>query len=167
MSSRYVAVRPLLAGVLVLIIGLALVPVPFVSVLRSAMAQSRGKSGEHMPAPHPGKPEGILPDLDEVQQESGLEREPPAPIPSTVRSSKNPLQPWNGQRVGDPIPEANLDHPVQRDLRLHAHARKGMTAPPTLLDDQFVQNFFTWAVLRSPTSGELTFWNDQLQVAYA
>ena len=42
-----------------------------------------------------------------------------------------------------------------------------MSRPPVVLDDQFVQNFFTWAVLRSPTSSEAVFWNDQLRVAYA
>jgi hypothetical protein len=36
-----------------------------------------------------------------------------------------------------------------------------------VLDDQFVQSFFTWAVLRTPNTSEATFWNDQLRVAYA
>jgi hypothetical protein len=34
-------------------------------------------------------------------------------------------------------------------------------------DDQFVQNFFTWTVSRAPGASELTYWNDQLRVAYA
>jgi hypothetical protein len=51
--------------------------------------------------------------LDELQNESKLEREPPAPIPSTVRSSKIPQQPWNGRRVGDPPVEGKLDQPVE------------------------------------------------------
>jgi YD repeat-containing protein len=35
-----------------------------------------------------------------------------------------------------------------------------------VLDDQFVQNFFNWAVVRTPSSAETTYWNDQLRVAY-
>ena len=41
-----------------------------------------------------------------------------------------------------------------------------MAAPPTVLDDQYVQNFFNWALLRVPSSEELTFWNDQFRGAY-
>ena len=41
-----------------------------------------------------------------------------------------------------------------------------MNAPPLVLDDQFVQNFFTWALARNPTSSETTFWYDQLRVAH-
>jgi len=47
--------------------------------------------------PRPGKPEGVLPDLETIKKESGKEREAPPPIPSTIRSQKNPLQPWNGR----------------------------------------------------------------------
>jgi hypothetical protein len=36
-----------------------------------------------------------------------------------------------------------------------------------VLDDAFVQNFFTWTVSRAPSASELTYWNDQLRVAYA
>jgi len=49
--------------------------------------------------PRPGKPEGIFPDLEEAQQESSVQREPAPPIHSTIRSPKNPLNPWNGRRV--------------------------------------------------------------------
>jgi hypothetical protein len=139
-----------------LIIVIALMPVPCVSLLRSVIAQDQGK-GASGPRPKPGKPEGTLPDLEEIRRESRLEREPPAPIPSTVRSPKVPQQPWDGRRVGDPLPEPKLDR---------AHARKRMTRPPAVLDDQFVQNFFTWTVLRSPATSEATFWNNQLRVAY-
>jgi len=140
-----------------LILVVALMPVQCVSLLRSVIAQGQGKGAGNGPRPKPGKPEGTLPDLEEIQRESQVERQPPAPIPSTVRSSKVPQQPWNGRRVGDPLPEPKVDH---------AHARRRMTRPPVVLDDQFVQNFFTWTVLRSPTGSEATFWNDQLRVAY-
>ncbi|HVI72250.1 MAG TPA: DUF4214 domain-containing protein, partial [Pyrinomonadaceae bacterium] len=35
-----------------------------------------------------------------------------------------------------------------------------------MLDDQFVQNFFNWAVVRTPSSAETVYWNDHLRVAY-
>ena len=41
-----------------------------------------------------------------------------------------------------------------------------MNPPPLVLDDQFVQDFFTWAVVRSAYSNESTYWYDQLRVAY-
>jgi len=147
-----------------LIIFVALVPVPWFSLLRDVTAQGQGRRG---PGPRPGKPEGSLPDLGEVQRESRVEREPPPPIPSTVRSAKVPEQPWNGRRVGDPLPEGTVDHPVERGQTHRAHARNRLSPPPTVLDDQFVQNFFTWTELRSPNTNEATFWNDQMRVAYA
>jgi hypothetical protein len=42
-----------------------------------------------------------------------------------------------------------------------------MSPPPTVLDDQFVQNSFTWALVRNPSSSETTYWHDQLRVGYA
>lgn len=153
------SLRSPLSIALSLIILLALMPVPCVSLLRSVIAQ---RSAERTPRPRPGKPEGTLPDLDEVQRESRLEREPPAPVHSTVRSAKIPQQPWNGRRVGDP-PEGKLDHPDER----RAHARRRISHALAVLDDQFVQSFFTAAVLRSPNNDEATFWSDQLRVAYA
>jgi hypothetical protein len=90
MHSR--SFSPLRVALSLIIFG-ALMPVPCVSLLRSVIAQGQGKGVGSGPAPKPGKPEGTLPDLEEIQRESRLEREPPAPIPSTVRSSKVPLQP--------------------------------------------------------------------------
>src|SRR5437867_3132334 len=55
--------------------------------------------------PKPGKPEATLPNLDTVRNETPVERELPMPIPSTIRSKKNPQKPWDGRRVGDPLPE--------------------------------------------------------------
>src|SRR6201991_1816735 len=108
------------------------------------------------------KPEGTLPDLEEAKRESAQERDAPGAIPSTLRSPKVPVEPWNGRRVGDPEPQN------KKDQVLRAHARRRFNAPPpSVLDDQFVQNFFTWAVLRAPSASELTYWNDQLRVAYA
>src|SRR5215216_2538356 len=130
---------PPLSIALSLVIFVGLMPAPRVSLFRSLIAE---QAAERTPRPRPGKPEGTLPDLEEIQRESRLEREPPAPVPSTVRSAKVPQQPWNGRRVGDPAPEGKLDHGLER----RAHARRRTSAPPAVLDDQFVQNFFTWTV---------------------
>ncbi len=135
-----------------------------VSLLPFAVGWStpRAARGHHLEQragkPRPGKPEGSWPNLEEVQREGdparGREggRTGPPPIPSTLRSPKVPLQPWNGRRVGDQI--------------VRAHARKRVSPPP-VLDDQFIQNFFTWALTRAPNADEPTFWNDQFRVAYA
>ena len=145
---------------LLLLVALLLPSVSFV-VSEAAPEQSSARQ----PPPHPGKPEGTLPDLDELQQESQFEREAPPPIPSTVRSLKNPLQPWDGKRVGDPT-EGKLDQPPERRQIQRAHARR-RALNPALPDTQFVQNFFNWTLLRLPNSDEATFWNDQFRVAYA
>lgn len=113
--------------------------------------------------PRLGKPEGSLPNLEDVQAESQIEREPAMPVPSTIRSPKNPLEPWNGKRVGDPGTRGEVGQALK--VR-RAHARRNV-APPTVWDDQFIANFFNWAVVRTPTGSEPTYWNDQLRVAYA
>lgn len=153
---------------LALIVCTALLLVPHVSFVVSEAAQGQSQGATHALRPRPGKPEGTFPNLDDVQHESRIEREPQAPIPSTIRSPKNPLQPWNGRRVGDPVPDEKVDHTLERGQTQRAHARRRrLSPPPPVLDDQFVQNFFTWAVLRAPSGSEATFWSDQLRVAYA
>ena len=108
---RRVALRSSLRITLVLFIGVALLPAPCVSLLVSAMGQGQGQGrGPKMPPPRPGKPEGSLPDLDDVKNESSIEREPPAPIPSTIRSHRNSGKPWDGRRVGDREPPRGSDH---------------------------------------------------------
>lgn len=102
-----------------------------------------------------------------VQRELPQEREAPAPIPSTIRSPKLPLKPWDGRGVGDPEPPITADQEPNITRRAHAHRRVKTLPPPLVLDDQFVQNFFTWALMRNPNAVESTYWNDQLRVAYA
>ena len=41
-----------------------------------------------------------------------------------------------------------------------------MSAPPPVGDDQFVQNFFSYALARNPTGGEQTYWDDVIRSAY-
>src|SRR4051794_37093818 len=80
------------------------------TVVWSARVGAQGQSVEHRAGkPRREKPEGTLPDLEEVQRESQDEREGPVAIPSTMRSPKVPLEPWNGRRVGDPEPPNRKD----------------------------------------------------------
>ena len=134
-------------------------------VINSVSAQGQNSSSNREGRPRPGKPEGNLPDLEDVQNESHREHEPAPPIPSTIRSPKVPLEPWNGRRVGDPGTRGELGQVIKRMKR--AHASRRAPAPPPVTDDQFIANFFTWALVRTPSGTEPTFWNDQLRVAYA
>jgi YD repeat-containing protein len=147
-------------------ISLLSLPGPQVSSTEASQAQS-----QHSQRPRRGRPEGTLLDLREVENESGFEREAPGPIPSTVRSPRVPLRPWDGRRVGDPETRKGADaggEPDRTDQtrRAHARGRVKVVAPPAVPDDQFVQNFFTSAISRAPSSSELSYWNDQLRVAY-
>ena len=124
--------------------------------------QSQGRAAR----PRPGKPEGTLPNLEDVKNESHVKREAPPPIPSTVRSQKNPEKPWNGRRVGDQeTPQRPVDQPDEERHTRRAHAPR-RTAPPPLSEEQFVQNFFSLVLLRSANPDETLFWNNQLRVAY-
>ena len=163
-----VAQRLTLRCVIALTICIALLPIPGISFLVSGLAQGQSQGGRRPVPPRPGKPDGTLPNLDDITRESQLEREPVGPIPSTMRSKKNSGKPWDGRRVGDPFDNRD-DHNPAMQARNHtrrAHARRRVNPPPLVLDDQFVQNFFTWALSRNPTSSETTYWYDQLRVAY-
>ncbi|HKS11116.1 MAG TPA: DUF4214 domain-containing protein, partial [Pyrinomonadaceae bacterium] len=131
------------------------------TVVWSASVGAQGQSERRAGKPRREKPEGELPNLEEAQRESAQERDAPAAIPSTLRSPKVPHEPWNGRRVGDRETED------RKDRVLRAHAKRRFNPPPSVLDDQFVQNFFTWTVSRAPAASELNYWNDQLRVAYA
>ena len=143
----------------------ALLPLSSIAWLISEAAQ--GQSEDRKGRPRPGKPEGEWPKLDEP---SPLEPEAPLPIPSTTRSQRNSGKPWDGRRVGDPEPRGAERGNAEPDLAkriverhskrtLRAHARARMTAPPPP-HDQFVQNFFTYALVPSPNSDETTYWYD-------
>ncbi len=159
---------------LTIVLRVALLALPNIPLLVSGAAQKQNEAPTPKGKPRPGRPEGVLPDLEAIKKESGVKREVPAPIPSTIRSQKNPLQPWNGRRVGDPgahlgqgVGEGNNLVASNKHRTRLAHARRKMLLPPPVLDDQFIQNFFTWAVSRAPSGTEPTFWNDQFRVAYA
>ncbi|HEX5602417.1 MAG TPA: DUF4214 domain-containing protein [Pyrinomonadaceae bacterium] len=160
---RRVALRSSLRITLVLLIGVALLPAPFVSMLVRAMDQGQGRGRQTAP-PRPGKPEGAFPGLDDVKNESSIEREPPAPIPSTIRSQRNSGKPWDGRRVGDPPRDS--DHGDGRGQTLRSHARRRMRVLPLMYEDQFIQNFFNVALVRNATSEETLYWNYQLRAGY-
>lgn len=56
----------------------------------------------------PGPPEGTFPDLDEIRQRTPARPRAPRHVPSTIRSRRSPLVPWNGIRVGDPLPRVGI-----------------------------------------------------------
>src|ERR1700752_3181798 len=144
-----------LALVLIICFALLLTSAP---LLRTEAAPGRGQVTSDAATRRLAKPEGALPDLEQVKNESRLEREPLPPIPSTVRSPKVSLQPWNQRRVGDPATRVGADQLLGQVRRAYvqlrrAHARRLMSPPP-VTDTQFVQNFFTWTVLHAPSGDE-------------
>ncbi|HEV8431184.1 MAG TPA: hypothetical protein VGQ41_24990, partial [Pyrinomonadaceae bacterium] len=141
----------------------SLLLLPGVSLLKSEAAQ--GQSAGRAAPPRAGKPDGIWPNLDVVKSESNVQREPPAPIPSTMRSKRNEGKPWDGRRVGDETRQQDQAAVIEKQTR-RAHARRRVKMLPTLYEDQFIQNFFSLALLRSATSEETTYWNDLLRTGY-
>src|ERR1044071_3157091 len=132
MYPRAVARRSSLLFFLILLLCAALLPLADLSVFVRSKAQGQSQRMGH---PHRGKPEGLLPDLEDVKNESSTPREPLPALPSIIRSPKLPLQPWNGHRVEDPEPrggtdQANGQSPPARALLRRAHAPRRMTPPP-------------------------------------
>src|SRR5215212_3335645 len=180
MYSR-VAQRSTLRIAIALTICTALLSISSGSLLVTGAAPGQRETPGLKGTVRHGKPEGTLPNLDEIRDESRLEREAPAPIPSTIRSQKNSGKPWDGRRVGDPlVPQRQLDQAINimerssarstfrpRDPQTRrAHTRARVSAPPPVFDDLFVQNVFTWALVRNPSNNENTYWYDHLRVAY-
>ena len=141
--------------------ALLLLPGVLLLVSEASQGQSAGRSAR----PRHKKPEGTFPDLEEVKNEANVEREAPPPIPSTRRAKRNEGKPWDGRRVGDPEPPPGQQDHAEKQTR-RAHARRRVSPPPVIPDDQFVQNFFSWALARSANSNETTYWFDQLRVGY-
>jgi YD repeat-containing protein len=138
---------------------------PGISLLSEA---SHGQSAGKAVRPQHHRLEGSWPNIEDVKNESRVEREAPPPIPSTLRSRKLSEKPWNGRRVGDPETQPPLDGAAASDNKTQrAHARRRMNpAPPPIYEDQFIQNFFSLALLRGATYDETLFWNYQLRAAY-
>jgi YD repeat-containing protein len=150
---------------------------PGVSLLVSEASQ--GQSGTNPVRARWNRPEGTFPNLDEIKNESNLEREPPAPIPSTIRAKRNQGKPWDGRRVGEPFAPGQLDQVGTNGAKLRnlqtqlkgklvrrAHANRRFDPPPAVFDSQFIQNFFNVALLRSATAEENPYWSYQLRAGY-
>ena len=163
MYSHAVARHTAIRLVFILIICFGLLLPPNLSWLVRGLAQGVGPTAAARP--RPGPPEGMWPNLEDLKNESRLVREAPAPVPSAVRSLKNSGKPWDGRRVGDAEPSRSLGQPNDADPVRRAHTRRRLRPPPPPLDDQFVQNFFSLALLRTPTTDESTYWYGQLRVA--
>jgi hypothetical protein len=86
LTARRFLLRSILASTVCTVLVL-----PGISSIISKAAP--GQSAAHTAQPQPGKPEGVFPDLAEIKNESDITREPAMPIPSTMRSPKNPLEP--------------------------------------------------------------------------
>lgn len=179
---------------LAVLTALALLVIPCAPFLPGAawsFAQSQNPDESRMGQPQQGKPEASLPNLATVRTETPMTHELPLPIPSTMRLKKNPLRPWDGRRVGDPgpleragnnqsdsqiqekseragVPSTSIQSGSRTARRAHAPRRTKVSLPPTLLDDDFLNNFYGWALPGySPLSTELPYWRDQLRVGYA
>jgi|ERR1051325_7172110 hypothetical protein len=72
-------------------IYLALLPIPGGSLPIPGAAQSQGENRNGKP--RLGKPEGMLPDLEDAKNESQTERQPAPPIPSTIHCLNQPSTP--------------------------------------------------------------------------
>jgi YD repeat-containing protein len=175
----------------------------------TSLAQGQGSpngQGTRVPAPPPvvGPPAANLPNLDAVRRSQPDPPQTPTHLPSIIRSRRNPIEPRNGQRVGDPgttliagsagVPPAQpaerAQTPARKEASVHAgalkaddtsalpgaqlrmnrkrnHARARVRTPTPIGDDQYVQTFFSYALARTPNSGEQLYWNDILRAAYA
>lgn len=140
----------------------------------SGRFQNRSPRGDGA-RPQPGRPEGNFPNLNELRRQEHVPPRAAPELPSNNRSRRKPLAPRNGRTVGNETgtpPRASLSSAVRSakatrsvpKTRSH-HART--SAPVPLLDDQYMQNFFTYAVWRAPSSAEATYWLDIQRSAYA
>ncbi|MGH9970022.1 MAG: DUF4214 domain-containing protein [Pyrinomonadaceae bacterium] len=129
-----------------------------------------------------------LPNLNDVQRRRPPTPETPPEIPSLGRSRRKPIESRNGRRVGDPGRTGEVGRIEKRrptnsaryvtnrasrdSLAIGANTikekrtRSHHAAPIGTYDDQFVQSFFYWALLRFPTSAELTYWTDILRKGF-
>ncbi|HEY6803887.1 MAG TPA: hypothetical protein VI306_09940 [Pyrinomonadaceae bacterium] len=155
-----------------IVISLLLIPnAPFMVHGKAVnLQQERSEPARRTGQPKPGKPEATLPNLDTTRTARPVEREVQAPIPSTMRSRKNAERPWNGLRFGEVGPNQNQgsdDARTREPQQKRAHARRRLMAPPPVLDDTFINNFYAYALSNTPSSDELLYWRDQLRAGYA
>jgi hypothetical protein len=141
--------------------------------------------------PRPGAPEGDFPNLDEVKRRPAETPRVRPELPSSIRSKRNPIEPWN-KRFPLPLPQveeqqigarptaqqqtiarreiqARRQQSFQQKRKAHHPTSRAIrsAALPLMTDDTFIQSFFNWALVRSPDATETPFWNDELRRGYA
>jgi YD repeat-containing protein len=160
----------LLRGSFTLLVLSSLVIIPNIPFLswRAAAINGLQQQSERMGNPNPGKPEATLPNLDAVRAERPSVREVPIPIRSTIPSRKNPLTPWDGRRVGDPLTTNEPREEARLRKRAHARPRARVSAPTFMSEDAFIDNFYNWTLPGyTPLTDEKPYWRDQFRAAYA
>ena len=103
MYTSLVARRSALQFVVAFTLCVSLLLIQNISlVINTASAQGQNAGSKREERPSPGKPEGSFPDLEEVQNESHIEREPAPPIPSTIRSPRSRFSRGTGDESATP-----------------------------------------------------------------
>ncbi len=182
LSRRLVRCISLGISVALLLSLLTITPIRFGNI-STVLAQDNSPSGQGSrvaaPAGVLGPPEANLPNLDELRLRPHTSPQAQLPLPSMDRSRRNPLEPPNGKKVGDPgttlIGALNTGHPGNlatsksratvsmvkdgsRRLSKFSHTLKSTTSnpkltvspPPPIGDVQYVQNFFQYSLGRQP-----------------
>ena len=113
-----------IAVVSLLTIALLLIPQTPLLIRGEAWSLTPGQSQQRREGnPRPGRPEATLKNLDAIRNETPAPRELPLPIPSTIRSRRNPLQPWDGRRFGDSLPNQGR---ASNDASKHDDSNSGI-----------------------------------------
>ena len=149
--------------------------------------------------PEPGPPVANMPNLDVVRRKRAVEPHAEAPVQSTMRGRRKPLAPRNDRKVGDPgttgfgTTNPTQNHTVGESVRVTSAKRKSLptgtgsatragslhharntvatkpSAPTAINDDQYVQDFFGYALGRLPTTtgspSEQTYWYNMVRTA--
>jgi hypothetical protein len=136
---------------------------------RAAATNAWQRQNERTGNPKPVKPDATLPNLDTVRAERFSVPEVPFPIPSTIPSRKNPPVPWDGHRVGDPLPPIGRETNEPQQLkRAHARRRARVSTPMLMSEDTYIDNFYNWALPGStPLTDEKPYWRDQFRAGHA
>ena len=141
-------------------ISASLICLPSIFLVTSDAAQE--SMAAQRARPRWNRPQGMLPDLDDIKLESNVKRESAAPIPSTIRSKKKEGRPWDGRRVGEFFAPGQVDQVAayRRSSRQRrwAHARSRVFPQPAFYEYQFIDNFFSLALLRGASSEESLYW---------
>jgi YD repeat-containing protein len=152
------------------------VPLPIPSTMRSKRRPVGSRGGKKVG--DPGTTGGSIgfrtgSDSDRVNRSpearaTGLDRvakriESFSPRSSAKTSATSALDSWSTP-AGDMLKRTKRNH-AGRPMLTRGLLRRA-ASPTPLGDDQFIQNFFYWALLRYPNSTELAYWDEILRTAY-